>query len=702
MGGPQQSEFKNYEISKYKEREVYKQNLLSEEEFQNKYSLTQDAQKNSESMGNMLRQGMYARYGEAKPEYKKIKKWALDQTTSVYKNKELSHFAKKDVADHAEKQIDLQRHLYVEQGLFQERKEDELNYLKKSVRKNEAELLDQRFQTEEEKEALSNWFVGQKKDEKTGKMEQVNYFDNLANNTTKSYYFGLKQVIKDLPQMIKAGDFTFKNDKEFVSKFAEKYDLLCKGACADVFIRKLEEHIDNGDTGRDVSLTEAKAVVELCKQLKEEYEERRDLIQSPYYAMLTAKDLDRYLGQDWEDRVKEDFKEGNDKIVEYITRYRKLKNSATGKGTDINALYHEKLTRFQNERKDTDVKKAQELQIEEKETPEATMEAYYEKKRNEAINTWLEKGTDEFIRETNFYSVPSYNYIPWTTFREFEMMLLEIKSTKTLNGAPVKPEDYDYIVRELDAIMVFRKDAQAQDFATTHANDIYHGDIADLKNPAFLKTEEGKLLKKLYDSKWKSKEGDNKQAFDAYMGRLFYLMIQISDKGYIVSPKYEKRLEDQKAVEDVVESKRQIYQEEYYKKQGVNNPGEQEKINFPEFTVNGKLYSTYAKDDSVISVLVGKDLKLNLEAAKLMDELCKHIKDAFVVHSLYGREDGMKRFVKVAYSNRYIREIEAVEAKLIPLLFDEIPEVREYLRNHQELKSKTEFAALYQKLEEAG
>ncbi len=695
MSEPQKTVFKKLELDSSKLKEDHKNNLMNGEEFENKFVFSMDAKKNQSRMRNVLLDNLKDRYRVEKPKKSVIGQWTEKYNRWTYKNKQLGYFAKKDLDDHAKKQIDIQRHLYVEQSTYNKRKQEEREYLKQSVLKDEVPYLEERFKTEEEQEALSHWMVAEGQMKYGEGIGQRDYFNGLANETPRFYVLEMKKIIEHLPKMIRAEDFSFKNDKEFVSQYAKKYDLLCKGASAEVFVKKLEALIAADEIDTEVSLIEAKAVVSLCKELKTEYEERLMMIQSPYYAMTTAKDLDRYLGDDWEEKLKEDIKEGNPDFVDYVARYRKLKTSAFGKGKNLNSLYREKLQQIQQETRDRDVEKVRALQIQEQDTAENTMEAYYQKHLEDAKKAWANKDDREFLTKTEISFGHKAKDLEPKDYHQFEQMLLEIKYEGKLHGVPVKKEHQELIVKELDQLVALRRETYAKTNASMRTDTVQSGNFADMKNPAFLETEEGKFLQKLQGCDWIPKTEETQESLNTYLDGVFSLMEKIVNMGYAVVPEYEGRLNQSKYMDQGLERARKEYEKVNNKKTSVQ--GKAKRIEFPEVSVNGKKYKTYGMM-GFMTDMEGADLNAGEEAEKLFRELSDVYRKKAVAYGLYNLEDGMKSFVGQVYEKKYAAEATALENQLMVLLYDKNWKVRLYLRSHPELKARKELLGLYEKI----
>ena len=84
-----------------------------------------------------------------------------------------------------------------------------------------------------------------------------------------------------------------------------------------------------------------------------------------------------------------------------------------------------------------------------------------------------------------------------------------------------------------------------------------------MKNPAFLDTEEGKLLQKLQGCEWVSKNDEVDASLSTYLDGVFTLMEKIVHMGYAVVPEYEGRLNQSKYIDQGLEQSRKEYQRNY-------------------------------------------------------------------------------------------------------------------------------------------
>ncbi|MCR5098725.1 MAG: hypothetical protein K6B14_07250 [Lachnospiraceae bacterium] len=144
------------------------------------------------------------------------------------------------------------------------------------------------------------------------------------------------QYLLDKLHVTMAGmdQFEFENDRDFMAKFREHYTELCAFSSAD----KLLDILDDGKLDR--FKVELKARIETFKDIREAYENRMQIMQSPYYALLLNSDLNE------EDPKYKELKEkmqGNPGAKAYFDAVEKRGKLKFGKGMSANELYQKKL-----------------------------------------------------------------------------------------------------------------------------------------------------------------------------------------------------------------------------------------------------------------------------------------------------------------------------------------------------------------------
>ena len=266
--------------------------------------------------------------------------------------------------------MELQRILVEQQQAFFGRKVQEYLYAQKYMSRDQAEILSERFKSADinenkeeqkekaeeqkekveekseeqkqkekkekeqkeksaaEREALREWMVAEGESEAGLEMTDK-YMEELASEQDEKHYGAMLKIVKFIPKLIDPGKFVYKGDKEFAAGFAYNYSLISRGAAAKVFLDRLDNAAKEGLYELKDDLEQARQIIGLCTGLKAEYEERMELISSPYYALLSQDDLNAYLGENGEQRLKDLSGEGwnKDAFVAYINRYRKLSAS---------------------------------------------------------------------------------------------------------------------------------------------------------------------------------------------------------------------------------------------------------------------------------------------------------------------------------------------------------------------------------------
>ena len=109
MGGPQKSEFRKLELDSSKLSELHKERMVDGKEFEDKFRFSMDAYRNQTRMRGVKQDLFNERFQVKKPKKGLIGKWTEKFNRWTFKNKQIGHFAKKDLDDHAKKQIEIQR-----------------------------------------------------------------------------------------------------------------------------------------------------------------------------------------------------------------------------------------------------------------------------------------------------------------------------------------------------------------------------------------------------------------------------------------------------------------------------------------------------------------------------------------------------------------------------------------------------------------
>ncbi len=121
-------------------------------------------------------------------------------------------------------------------------------------------------------------------------------------------------------------EYEFTDDRSFVTDFAEKYEKLRTFTELDVPLQSLDS--GNGHFLQDKDLFELKARIRLSKEMLNAYENKMMIIFSPYYTLLTGRDLERMPVEELEQLIEET---KDDEIRNYYTAIRESRMSEFGK-----------------------------------------------------------------------------------------------------------------------------------------------------------------------------------------------------------------------------------------------------------------------------------------------------------------------------------------------------------------------------------
>ena len=136
--------------------------------------------------------------------------------------------------------------------------------------------------------------------------------------------------------------FEFEDDKQFMLKFNDYYKELC--ACSNA--QKLLDIVDTGMV--DKANVKLKAKIQALNEIREAYENRMQILQSPYYALLMESDLKQ--GDPKYEELKEKMKD-NAGAKAYFDAVEKKKALKFGKGMNAEDLYKSHLKESEDYKK---------------------------------------------------------------------------------------------------------------------------------------------------------------------------------------------------------------------------------------------------------------------------------------------------------------------------------------------------------------
>ncbi len=111
------------------------------------------------------------------------------------------------------------------------------------------------------------------------------------------------QEAENMAQQVLAvdlNDFAYKDDQEFMQKFDSQYRKICAMANSEKVIRLLDHGLPNERVIR------LKARIRVLNDIREDYENRMQILQSPYYAFLSGADAtDENLQKLWNEEIRQ-------------------------------------------------------------------------------------------------------------------------------------------------------------------------------------------------------------------------------------------------------------------------------------------------------------------------------------------------------------------------------------------------------------
>ncbi len=428
--------------------------------------------------------------------------------------------------------------------------------------------------------------------------------------------------------------FLCRNDREFAVSFAKNYEFLRKGAADPGFVFSAKD----------------KAAVEFCKALKTEYEERMALIASPYYALLNNMDLEGFIDPDGSvDEGKltgclaELPEEKKKDILAHVRRYAGLKKGICTGESELRFFFDGKLAVIEEEEKERNVEKARSLHLDGNRPVSEIMDALFDNTKQEELKKWEGLSDPEFLK-----TVP-------IKMLDTRVELLELSDIQYFEGIVLKLTEEGS--EEIHGVLKARREYLAALYAHDLALRIRSKTYMDLENPKFLDTEEGKLLERLAgkENGWEDRSSEIKDLMEKYVRSLRHLIRELLKRGYTVFPEFEAQCEEGEKLM---------------------------KADRPAVKVNGHIFFSYNMP-SFISVLDQRELLLGGnkgdEVLHLFGTYSGLLKKMAVVSGTFRDGKGLPRIFKEERLSKYRNEIRPVRNRLICLLYDELPEIGEYL-----------------------
>lgn len=597
--------------------------------------------------------------------------------------------------DHAVKQTKRQRKLYNQENHLDQIFKEKRQYIEASVTEGQAKIIEEEY-PDQYRDALRDWGV-MEIELANGRKKTQDNMKYLASDRINFRESCMREILNNVKSFAKPENFAYKNDDDFIRDFAEKYDLLCKGASAAAFLTKMEQMVDNNEI-EPVSLIEERAAIDFCQTLKHEYERRRELIASPYYALLTRDDIRRFINRNGDvDTDKVDQAVGNkmteaekDELVKFLNHYAALQDSKVGKNADLAQVYQEKLEAAQEDFAEKDARKIRDFELKRlgnyesdfKDRPQLVVSKAYAREVEKQERKYENYSKSEFLKEVSlaFAGGNMIGGMGPEHIEGFEKILAQILEKRTIGTGEetqrIKAGDLEELKTLAEEVSEMKRE-YLQMSGAVHAIENMLNCSVDFSNPKFKDQAEAKVakkLKELYDAHiWDTKKTEAVNRCGYYVNHIQRVMETIVKKGYKILP-------DQGAYKDEKTAKKALKRElaDYQNSRPLKEGQKKEEIQFPTVTVNGKQYCTYGYN-GMAKVLEGQKIQFKKKdnakkAGELFTKYEKLLKELAVMKGLYGSENGYKRFLLMCETNRINEQMKPVEDQIMKLCREEFPE----------------------------
>ncbi len=513
---------------------------------------------------------------------------------AVNRGQSLSNMQKGKRADSAIKKTSLVKHMRDEKKLYLERKEGDNELLSKYL--TDKQLSDIEALDTEEKASMRELLLGFH----TYAPDNTQIMGELLDENISKRVDTMVRVIKQ-HQDVPLEKFAYDSDEDFISGFAEKYDEIVKQVALKPLLKNLlegaEKEEDKGDA-QGLPIAKLLARVEVFEQMKQDYEDRMELISSPYYALLAGKDMKQYKS---ESDIAPD---ADPEFAEYVRRYIRLSNNSFGKGADIKSAYKAVLKQRSVERCERDVgvissivgRTSMTVDVKKKYTEEEKDRRYAEfyNQIGQSIMDDLAHDTDEVFVEKEKLDMDGLltDGLSAEDFTLYEKTLLDILKNKKSGGQKIDKEVLDsvdkvfrrYALRKRRFVAYMKTDDLVNRTADNFGVDVYNEEFLKTKEYAMLQSfnSENGLPEAIIERRANVKSDCIKTLFEAFK--------TLSSAGYPIALEESALVTEEAAL---IEASRKKKQDEYYREHPLNEGEEPATINFNTFTFNGKTYTDY-------------------------------------------------------------------------------------------------------------
>ena len=627
------------------------------------------------------------RFGEATPTTDAFK-GMISETYSAVKHKNVGAMEKGKRAKESREKIALRKHLMQEQQAFVEERKRRTELSEKVIFAKDAEKYKGDISTEEEKEALRFWVMANDENEEK---QLKNRRALLGGDHQRTAILAVLKAVEDSD----TSEFLDKNDGEFASAYAEKYEKLCRYTSAEFYLKKLEEKDESHSvSSRDCSTTKLRAKLAFYKEMKAQYEDRIKLMSSPYYVLLRKADMKEYMGPDGEAKINaiED-----ESYREYVRHFVKTQSSplAMGQTKATKSRFDEILKEKSKEQKSFDEQTAnqalEKLQIGNVKKAELgiqTRELFDERKAESLSQD--EQAVLGLYDDMTAYELQKFDpnnkaflekelpdlggsLIDGMSVEELweiekNTLFGDVYEKGKIDGQPIALDVLDEIKSMLDELMASRREMVANVRASMFIMNLQNSGLGcDFKNSEFTKSEAAQKLKPYVNYKGYDfiNELSNKPRA-RYMELYTRVFLKLSEKGYSISKKYEDRA--LKEADERIEYLRTAKEEEF--NDGKEKP---EHWSFPTVTVNGHVFSIFNEDqEKAFENLIGENIQMDGEAGeqlvKLMEEQQNLSKKLIYGRMVYQNEGGMKLMLSRTFEQNIPPKLESIGGEINRLL----------------------------------
>ncbi len=216
------------------------------------------------------------------------------------------------------------------------RESTEYEYTLKNLWKEDIAKYLEKFTSEEEKMAVAEWapmmvekpqevLADEKKWNKPFAESTRKYYEDYGKTEGEPKTMMIGNILKKLVGTINPKQFAFGSDDEFLANYATNYKMIVKGASGGELLKHFAKaKRDRMSMEEKEVFRKAMGIVSVCKELKDLYEAKVDMMASEFRNM-TSEEMEPYLGANWKEAIaaNEMDEEKKARFTAYVGNYRK-------------------------------------------------------------------------------------------------------------------------------------------------------------------------------------------------------------------------------------------------------------------------------------------------------------------------------------------------------------------------------------------